>query len=145
MKIDDFKKDETSFLSNFFIDEKGFCAELHYQAAKFQDEEDRNKILKMKPGESKRYANAAINKARIRKNFYNVKLKIMETILEEKFKNPSLRERLLKTDECELIEGNYWHDNFWGSCYCTKCGDIGENNLGKILMRIRELCERGEI
>jgi hypothetical protein len=37
-----------------------------------------------------------------------------------------------------LIEGNWWHDNFYGSCTCNKCVNKGENNLGKILMKIRE-------
>ena len=31
-----------------------------------------------------------------------------------------------------LIEGNEWGDTFWGTC-----DGIGENHLGKILMRIR--------
>ena len=39
----------------------------------------------------------------------------------------------------ELIEGNTWSDNFWGDCHCPKCRGIkGENNLGKLLMKIRE-------
>ena len=65
---------------------------------------------------------------------------LISKILEEKFKNPSLRERLLKTDECELIEGNYWHDNFWGMCTCDHCKDKAKHNhLGKLLMKIRNL------
>ncbi len=32
----------------------------------------------------------------------------------------------------ELIEGNHWNDTFWGIC-----NGNGENNLGKILMKIR--------
>jgi len=46
---------------------------------------------------------------------------------------------LLATLDAELIEGNAWHDNFWGDCFCEKCRDIeGLNVLGNILMRIRE-------
>lgn len=38
-----------------------------------------------------------------------------------------------------LVEGNTWHDNFWGDCRCEKCRHIkGENNLGKILMKERD-------
>lgn len=32
----------------------------------------------------------------------------------------------------ELIEGNYWHDTYWGVCE-----GVGENHLGKLLMEIR--------
>ena len=34
----------------------------------------------------------------------------------------------------EIIEGNYWHDTFWGVDEET---GVGENNLGKILMEVR--------
>ena len=45
------------------------------------------------------------------------------------------------------VEGNHWHDTYWGVCNpeafgkppCTKgCGGTGENQLGKILMRVRD-------
>lgn len=35
-----------------------------------------------------------------------------------------------------LIEGNQWHDNTWGVCYCGQCKN-GHNLLGWILMRQR--------
>lgn len=40
---------------------------------------------------------------------------------------------LINTGDAELIEGNSWGDTFWG-----ECNGIGENNLGKILMKIRK-------
>jgi predicted NAD-dependent protein-ADP-ribosyltransferase YbiA (DUF1768 family) len=40
---------------------------------------------------------------------------------------------LLATDDEELVEGNWWNDTFWGVCR----GD-GENNLGKIIMKVRD-------
>ena len=61
----------------------------------------------------------------------------MEWALTEKFKDPDLKRMLIETGDEELIEGNNWHDNFFGSCYCDRCGNKGENNLGKILMKIR--------
>ena len=33
----------------------------------------------------------------------------------------------------ELIEGNWWGDTYWGVC-----NGVGENHLGKLLMKIRE-------
>jgi predicted NAD-dependent protein-ADP-ribosyltransferase YbiA (DUF1768 family) len=33
----------------------------------------------------------------------------------------------------ELIEGNWWGDTYWGVC-----NGVGENHLGKLLMKIRD-------
>ena len=64
----------------------------------------------------------------------------MEYVVECKFyQNPELLQKLIDTGDEELVEGNTWHDNFWGNCTCEKCRDIpGENHLGKILMDIRK-------
>jgi N-glycosidase YbiA len=63
------------------------------------------------------------------------KLMIMEGLLMIKFggKEPLLTRALLATGDAELIEGNNWNDVFWGVCNGT-----GENNLGRLLMKIRE-------
>jgi len=59
---------------------------------------------------------------------------IMETGLNLKFKqNPVLLQKLLDTGNTELIEGNDWGDKFWGISH----GE-GKNNLGKLLMKIRD-------
>ena len=42
-------------------------------------------------------------------------------------------DKLLDTGDTELIEGNNWHDTFWGVCKGK-----GQNNLGKILMEVRK-------
>ncbi|CAM0109837.1 hypothetical protein VPH166E361_0119 [Vibrio phage 166E36-1] len=61
----------------------------------------------------------------------------MEYGLRYKFSdtNPSLRSKLLDTSDVELVEGNWWGDKYWG--VCLKTGE-GENNLGKLLMKVRE-------
>jgi len=74
---------------------------------------------------------------KMRKDWNNIKVSIMEMLVKEKFSDPWLKEQLLSTNSEELQEGNWWHDNFWGTCMCKKCGDKGENNLGKILMQLR--------
>jgi hypothetical protein len=56
----------------------------------------------------------------------------MWEILESKFSNKELKEKLIKTGEEYLEEKNTWGDKFWGTS-----NGIGENNLGKILMNIR--------
>ena len=47
--------------------------------------------------------------------------------------NPKLRDALLATGNSLLIEGNTWGDYFWG-----KVNGHGENQLGLILMDVRE-------
>lgn len=46
---------------------------------------------------------------------------------------------LLLTGDSILIEGNRWHDNYWGTCHCNRddCQAEGRNQLGITLMKIR--------
>jgi predicted NAD-dependent protein-ADP-ribosyltransferase YbiA (DUF1768 family) len=63
----------------------------------------------------------------------------MQLLLWKKFMQPRLRKKLQETGTQMLVEGNYWHDNFWGNCKCKKCKDItGQNTLGILLMALRE-------
>ena len=49
-----------------------------------------------------------------------------------------LRVLLLATGDAELVEGNSWHDNDWGDCWCDRCVEVlGANMLGVILMEVR--------
>ncbi len=63
------------------------------------------------------------------------KLLVMEALLFLKFggKDPFLTRALMATGNAELIEGNTWKDTFWGVC-----GGVGENNLGRLLMKVRD-------
>lgn len=62
----------------------------------------------------------------------------MKEILLCKFSDDKLKKKLLDTGHRKLVEGNYCHDNFWGSCYCPRCKNFeGKNFLGNILMEIR--------
>lgn len=74
---------------------------------------------------------------KVRSDWDLVKISTMEWGVREKFSDINLREQLLQTGDEEIIEGNTWHDSFWGQCSCPKCGGKGENYLGKILMKIR--------
>ena len=47
--------------------------------------------------------------------------------------NEDLKERLLATGDAHLEEGNDWGDTIWGTV-----NGKGQNNLGKILMQVRE-------
>lgn len=63
-------------------------------------------------------------------------LDIMESILQAKFgQNPAMMKKLADTGKSILINGNSKHETYWGvDLYSWE----GENNLGKLLMKIRE-------
>jgi ribA/ribD-fused uncharacterized protein len=70
-------------------------------------------------------------------NWDIIRLEAMYQAVFAKFSNnPSLLAKLKQTGNEELIEGNYWNDTYWGVCI-KKSPNVGENNLGKILMRVR--------
>ena len=55
-------------------------------------------------------------------------------INKKKFKaNPAIRKQLLNTGDAIIIEKNNWGDTIWGVCK-----GVGENYMGRILMRIRK-------
>ena len=135
-KIDEFHG-ENRFLSNFHPSTVGFegkeypSVEAAYQAAKTLDTDVREQIrLAPTPGKAKRLG----RKLDIRDNWDDIKIGVMENLVRQKFSNnPELREMLLNTADKELIEGNHWGDIFWG---VSK--GIGKNNLGIILMKVRD-------
>jgi len=131
---------EYRWLSNFWIctlewDNKLWhSAENAYQAAKCARPYDMHQFINVTPGQAKRLGKTVFR----RLDWEEVKLEIMCQIVKSKFEqNPDLRKRLLDTGNARLIEGNRWHDTFWGVC-----NGEGENNLGKILMSVRELLRK---
>jgi ribA/ribD-fused uncharacterized protein len=66
-------------------------------------------------------------------NWESTKVGVMKTGLKAKFSDPKLKKLLLSTGSNELIEHSY-KDRFWG----RHPSGVGENNLGKVLMEIRE-------
>ena len=70
------------------------------------------------------------------------KYHIMAALVLQKFLyNTDLKEMLLATDDAVLEERNHWSDRYWGS---DEDG-IGENNLGKILMGVRETIRKNKL
>lgn len=138
-------KDENRFLSNFFPAPITFSgktwpsAEHVFQAAKTLDPEARERIRRMPtPAKAKQAGKYLV----LREDWAAVKVEIMWKILRLKFKqNRHLANLLLATGDRVLVEGNTWHDNFWGVCQCQRChktGDIGLNRLGFLLMELRD-------
>lgn len=78
-------------------------------------------------------AKALGRQMKLRDDWELVKLDIMYEALRAKFdQNADLKELLLKTGEEEIVEINNWGDKYWGVT-----NGVGENHLGKLLMRIR--------
>lgn len=132
------------FLSNFWLAPVEFegavypSVEHAYQAAKTISMEEREPFWKefISPGKAKRLGNTLT----LRGDWEDIKIDIMRGLVRSKFQLPHLKKLLLlETGDQELVEGNTWHDNFWGDCYCSRCQNIrGQNHLGKILMEIRD-------
>lgn len=133
-------QDGYRFLSNFYPSELYIDGELsptvehYYQASKSLIPHERKAILQAPtPGAAKRLG----NKVKLRADWDEIKEDFMLKLLRKKFNLPHLKNLLIATKEEELIEGNYWHDTFWGVCYCPRCKGIGQNKLGQMLMQVR--------
>ena len=133
-KIERFAGDY-AFLSNFhpaivFFDGHMYpTVENAFQAAKCLHEEDRAQFAALTPGQAKRLG----RKVEMRPDWNSARLDVMHDLVLQKFRNHAeLQEKLLATDDATLVEGNQWHDTFWGVC-----NGIGQNNLGQILMNVR--------
>lgn len=128
---------EYRFLSNFYVcpvQYKGrtwLSSEHAYQAAKSTERAEQDAIQRSpSPGIAKKLG----KRVSLRPDWERVKLMVMEEIVCAKFSgNQRLRNLLVLTGDRELIEGNYWHDTFWGVC-----NGRGANHLGRILMKVRE-------
>lgn len=143
---------ENEFLSNFYpaeikhggilyptsehfyvamkIDKPQKIDDTHYSIAEF-----RKMISKIdNPGKAKRIGRKVI----LSNDWESRKLDVMNWVVREKFKIKHLRKLLISTGDEKLIEGNYWHDNFYGHCICDGCiNKKKKNHLGKILMETR--------
>lgn len=139
------------FLSNFYILENGIwfedltypSVEHAYQAAKWpasgMHRYEGNKIasreafLDITSGEAKYLGNLApgFNS----KKWNKKKIELLRAMVFQKFeKNFKLRKMLMEMEGYHLEERNSWGDKFWGT---NETGE-GENNLGKILMVVRD-------
>lgn len=80
----------------------------------------------------------------IREDWEEVKLGIMYNLLLQKFKQEPFRTKLLATGNENIQESNYWNDKFWGVCLKSN-PNVGENNLGRLIMYIRILLKQGKV
>lgn len=134
MKIDSFRG-KYMFLSNFYEADVKYDGitykntEAAFQAQKVLDDEEKKKFSHLDARSSKKLG----RRVKLRSDWEDVKDNYMYEICLEKFKqHPDLLKKLIETGDSELIEGNTWHDHYWGVC-----NGRGKNKLGKILMKIR--------
>lgn len=134
------------FLSNFYL-----CSILYegitypstenaFQAAKMPDLSLRKQFVSVDSKTAKAMGRAW----KCRPDWDSVRNGVMLDLLRIKFSGEPFRGRLLATGDAELVEGNWWHDQYWGVCNCgkdgtcAKKGGVGENSLGKLLMQVRD-------
>lgn len=139
---------EYRFLSNFYPcdvwikvhGESVLCPSVEhaFQALKTNDPAKRLEIIAAESASKAKYLGKSVL---LRENWHEVKDSVMEKLVRQKFANLFLGNRLVATYPSELIEGNWWHDTYWGVC-----AGIGQNKLGIILMKVRdELIQKAEL
>ena len=139
--------DEHFFLSNFSQDPTPWVAgatiaeyptaEHAFQASKTFNVSERRRVFKAATPSAAKKAGRSLA---LRADWEAVKDDVMLGVLFSKFTfDIPIRQALLTTAPHELIEGNTWHDNYWGDCICGReaCVGEGKNMLGILLMRVR--------
>jgi ribA/ribD-fused uncharacterized protein len=122
------------FLSNFYactIKIHGLTfksSEAAFQASKCESTESMTRFEMLNSVDSKRLG----RRIKLRSDWEDIKLDIMEEIIRKKFDTTELANRLIGTGDEEIIEENTWKDYYWGVC-----NGVGKNMLGKILMKTR--------
>ncbi|NUJ19468.1 NADAR family protein [Bacillus glycinifermentans] len=137
--IDEFKG-KHYFLSNFYsapVMYQGITYqnnEAAFQAMKVTDKSIHLEFSELPPNLAKRKG----RRVKLRPDWEEAKETFMYEIVKAKFEqNAHLKNKLLQTGESILIEGNTWGDKIWGVC-----DGVGENKLGKILMKVRNELKR---
>lgn len=108
-----------------------YSVENFYQAMKTErsDTFTRGQIALMSPFVSKKEG----RKIKIRSDWEDIKLKVMEYALKHKFSQEPWKS-YLKNYKGDLVEWNNWHDTFWGVDIFS---GTGQNLLGFLLTEIK--------
>lgn len=115
--------------------------ELFYIAMKTKDEMMRWNISLVDSSEAGKFKK--ISKTwELREDWDKIKLEVMEFGLRQKFHQEPFKSKLIETGNQNIVEGNYWNDEFWGVNLKVN-PNVGENHLGRLIMKIRdELCQK---
>lgn len=133
-------KGHNHFLSNFFKWEFEFwglrwpTSEHAFQAMKTDDPVWKERIRTAKDaGHAKALGRQAPLRCTRAEWDGGLRVEAMREVLRAKFSDRALKAMLLETGDERLVEGNYWHDRYWGVV-----DGCGENMLGKLLMELRK-------
>lgn len=133
------------FLSNFYeapVTYEGITYrnnEAAFQAQKVTSEDERKIFSILDPSEAKKKGRHITLRKDV--DWDSVKNDRMYKICKAKFsQNEELKNKLLSTGDEHLEEGNTWGDRIWETV-----NGIGENRLGRILMKIRKELRNGSI
>ena len=124
---------ELAFLSNLFETEIAVAGmkfrnvEAAFQS--FKDEKRQQEFEKLDGVTAKKLG----RKVNLRKDWEQKKDSLMYELLKIKFTNAELKQKLIETGDVVLVEINYWGDKYWGVFKGQ-----GKNQLGNLLMKIRE-------
>lgn len=125
------------FLSNMYpcqIDYNGCrfsCVESAFQAQKDLARSHEFQTLNGKE------AKALGRKVQLRDDWESVKDDIMKDLIQVKFKDPKLADKLMTNPTILAANGRIQEDNTWGDRYWGVCNGRGQNRLGQILMEQR--------
>ena len=107
------------FLSNFYnadVEYDGITYknnEAAFQAQKVLSDGEKLQFSDLNPRKAKKLG----RKVNLRKDWDDVKDNYMYEICKAKFtQHEDLAQKLLKTGDEELVEGNKWNDTYWGVC-----------------------------
>jgi ribA/ribD-fused uncharacterized protein len=134
---------EYIFLSMFYVRPVLFdrvkykSGEHAFQTYKVKDPENALTIKRAStPAKAKEWGSLFM----ARENWNDIRDDVMLAVNRAKFRDPYLQDKLLRTYPARLIECNTWKDHYWGVC-----NGIGENRLGRVLMKVRrEIRNAGE-
>lgn len=135
-------RNQYQFLSNFApspIKCEGIVyptVEHAFQGAKCQHRADKYQIA---AAPSPQLAKRLGRQVSMRPDWDDIKVNVMHALLQAKFQHPALKQQLLATEGVELVENNHWNDTFWG-----KCRGRGQNQLGQLLMLVRQEIKTAE-
>ena len=135
-----------SYLSNFYVcrihvwNREFNTVESAYQWRKCMhhgDLETAEKMVATRTGLQAKYLSKSIReKVHLRAEWNKQRYSVMYALVAVKFRDPTLRKRLLDTREAELKEWVKSREGNWSAL--TYSGQAGQNMLGQILMRVRE-------
>lgn len=131
------------FLSNMYVADslsieldglRYLSTEHAFVATKTMDIGEREEICAtLDPKDAKRFG----RKFQLRDDWLDINCDVMQAVLRKKFSHEDLAQQLLATGTRHLVEGNLWHDRFWGMAMHD--GQLeGENRLGELLMQVRD-------